>query len=138
MQWNKSDFWNKAMLQLLVAPSMINLGWPLSLMAAPPEQWNISHGISSLSNSKFRQFLGGIPFMYREEFKNYFHHKNIKLFWGTMLTTSVLTRLHIRDNICFFKRVMHYLCKWKCCQLGLVVAFKRGTHLPSYQIWNID
>ena len=36
------------MLQLLVAPSMINLEWALSLIAAPPEQSNLSKSISRL------------------------------------------------------------------------------------------
>ena len=36
------------MLQFLVAPSMINLEWALSLIAAPPEQSNLSKSISRL------------------------------------------------------------------------------------------
>ena len=46
IQRDKSGFWNKSMLQLLVAPSIINIGWALSLIAAPSEQWNLNYGIS--------------------------------------------------------------------------------------------
>ena len=37
-QLNESGFENQTMLELLAAPSTINLEWALSLIAAPPEQ----------------------------------------------------------------------------------------------------
>ena len=57
VQQNKKKIWfnginlyfeKENMLQLLIAPSIINLKWALSLITAPPEQWNMSYGISGL------------------------------------------------------------------------------------------